>query len=464
MLTPRSRAALLQILAIALVAAFHAAPARADEAPAARAYFDALDRILVQVDADMTAISAAADKFAEAFIKEGGLGVRGETGFTSELSGRAGGFVACTGGPGKPGQPVIYALGIAKAGQQPNQVLDKQLADALKAKEAGSVVIGIASFEQLKSLDMLGRATNACTALLDNHAPARDGITEESAPVNATNPATAPHYPRAVLPIYTLAHDAVAWSLCCEVFAACTRREKTPTMYQSIMVDTKMERLKKYQGKAFHEDVKVAPIDAGKLGKAYIAGVRSVLRDVGTASWPALAKASDRIAEVLNDGGKVYVFARAHAPQFHHGGQLPGDPGLFTMLNGPNDKILAAPGQADFTLAVGYGFSPEAMEGNHSFWLDPRAIRAAGRGVCWVIATYALAPGDIRPGEIVVDQRWGLGDAIVPVPGYDVKIAPSSGIVSEAILWMIAAEARERHLDHEKHKVKKSPTTAPATP
>ncbi|MCX5659128.1 MAG: hypothetical protein NTW19_05315 [Planctomycetota bacterium] len=451
------------------------APKRAElpgvaPAPGAQAYFDALDKILGNIDADMPAITDAAEKAADQFIKEGALGVRGEPGFTSEFAGRAGGFVACAGGPGKPGQPVLYALGICHKGQRPHELLDKQLTDAGKAKEAGSIVIGIASLKQLKALDMLGRAANACTVLLDNHAPVNDGIVTESVPVasppgSEANPASSLHYPRTLLPIYAIADDAVGWSFCCELFAACTRRDKTPVMYQSIMVDTKHERLKKYQGKPFHNDVKVGAVAVGKLGKAYIAGVRGVLRDVGTASWPAILNASEAAGEVLADGGKVYIFARAHAPQFHHGGQLATDPGLFEMLNGPNDKMLAAPGQADFTLAVGYAFPPEALENTHPFWLDPAVIRGAGRGVAWVMASYALVPGDIHRGEILVDQRWGLGDAVVPVPGYDVRIAPSSGIVSEAMMWMITAEARAMLLDHEKHKVPRAatrPATAPA--
>ena len=67
-------------------------------------------------------------------------------------------------------------------------------------------------------------------------------------------------------------------------------------------------------------------------------------------------------------------------------------------------------------------------------------LRDAGRGVCWVVSAYLTQPWDLRPNDILVDQQWPVGDALVKAAGYDVRIAPASGVVAEAIMWMLAAQ------------------------
>jgi len=42
--------------------------------------------------------------------------------------------------------------------------------------------------------------------------------------------------------------------------------------------------------------------------------------------------------------------------------------------------------------------------------------------------------------ESFIDQHWKLGDAVVEVPGYDIKILPTSGVVTETILRMVESE------------------------
>jgi len=39
--------------------------------------------------------------------------------------------------------------------------------------------------------------------------------------------------------------------------------------------------------------------------------------------------------------------------------------------------------------------------------------------------------------DSVIRPRWPFGDALTPVPGYDVEILPSSGIVQAAIYWAV---------------------------
>ena len=54
--------------------------------------------------------------------------------------------------------------------------MEAQLADAEGLGAEGSVVIGIASKAQFASLGLSRRAERVCCVLLDNHAPAADGL------------------------------------------------------------------------------------------------------------------------------------------------------------------------------------------------------------------------------------------------------------------------------------------------
>ena len=46
----------------------------------------------------------------------------------------------------------------------------------------------------------------------------------------------------------------------------------------------------------------------------------------------------------------------------------------------------------------------------------------------------------VLPGEMYINQHWAMGDSLVTVPGYDVKILPPSGVIEDAVYWSINAE------------------------
>lgn len=411
---------------LSLVLLVAVAPVRADEAPVARQYMTWLNTTLGRIQNDLPQYTRAAELAVGPFIEGKDVGVRGGARLASELGGRAGGFMAMRGQPGRPGDVILYAFGVTTSKDpDPAALLDAELTDAADLRTQGSVVIGLASYAQLREHGQLTRALQATDILLDNHAPAGDGL------FRTTDG-------RAVIPTFVTADAAAAWVFACELFAACTRQGKTPTMYQSVAVPGGRMRNAKYQGNRFHGEAgpSVAPIAAGVLGKAYLTELRAVLRDVGTASWTALARAGHLAARAYMDGGTLFVRAGGHYPAHHHGGRLPTDPGLFLPLDhdGSNPR-LPRPGRNDFVLAVGYCFPPE-----DNWWGDPRVLREAGRGTAWAIAGYLTKPIHLREQEFLVDQQWAEGDALVKVPGYDVRIAPPSAVTAEAILWAITAQ------------------------
>ena len=397
-------------------------------APTADAYRLWLLATMDQIETNLPAVTAAAQIAADLFIAGRDLGVRGGAGLNEELGARAGGLCVYRATKGKPGDVVLYAFGVA-TDRDPlvEALLDKELTDAEALVAEGSTVIGLASFKQLAALGRLERAQNTCKILLDNFAPAGDGLFPDAEG-------------RPTIPTFTTADALIGWVWTAEFFAACTRAGHTPAMYQSVVNDPERTRYAKYLKVRFHDDLQVAPIPAGQLGVAYLTDLRGLLAAVRQTQWPALAEAARRAAKTLRDGGQVYVFARGHYPPRHHGGQLPTDRSGFQRLMLPKPGAttqLPAPGAADYGLAVGYSLPP-----GDAFWSGADALlRQAGNGVGWIISGHRMQADSLRENEQLIDQCWPDGDASLKIPGYDVNICPPSGVMSEALMWMLTAEA-----------------------
>lgn len=412
--------------------------ARADDAPQARRYLDGVRGSLRAIEQEMPAITAAAEAAAVRLAETKNLCVRGDLGLERELAGRAGGFAICKRGEaGKGGDVIIYALGVAtKENPDLAKLLDEQIADAGALSGEKAIVIGIASHEQLAKLGKLEAAQQACGFLIDNHAPAESDV-----------------------PTIPLANVVVGWVWTAETFAAFTRNGLTPVVNLHERVDRDETRRKRYAGQKFHgPEMQVKPMPAGVLGKAYLTEAAAVLEKIGTASWPALLATRRQMAGTIRDGGTVYVAAYSHVPPAHFGGTfagdpgfssaastrpekiphsggiLAGDPGLFVRLR-QGQTLLAEPGAGDFVLAVATDWEPQCER-----WIEPEKMRRAGRGVAFLVAGFNTRPQDLRRGEILLDHQAPPGDAIVNVPGYDVRIAPVSAVTSETIVWGLTAQ------------------------
>ena len=415
----RSRALLMAAITAA------AAPLdAADEAPAARAYLDRVQALIEQVRIDLPQAIRAADMVAESFVRGRGLGIRGGAGLGDELSYRAGGFQALRPGVAEPGDAILYAFGAGRGPQPLRASVEAELADARRLRDGGSVIVGIASRAQLHGLGLLSEARAVCTVLLDNHVVAPDSEVLEA-------------------PLETVANAITAWTLCAELFSACTRRGRTPVVLGDPHAPRARWRWERYRGLRFHHVTKLEPIEPGVLGEAWLLGLRSVLRDVGTASWPALAGAAHRAADTVRAGGRVFVRVGPRSVARDHGGRLGGDPGFFTRLDhdgsDPGDLVPGAlvPGERDFVIAIGRDHVPGSSD-----WGEPEMLRGAGRGVCWVVnACMVNLDRMLVPGELLIDLQCPYDDAVVRVPRYDVPIGPTTGVVAETVWWCLSIQA-----------------------
>lgn len=73
-------------------------------------------------------------------------------------------------------------------------------------------------------------------------------------------------------------------------------------------------------------------------------------------------------------------------------------------------------------------------------------IRAKGARSVWV----GVPMGDdldYQWLDVFIDPFWRFGDAVVEIPGYDVKIIPPSGVIQSMIYWMLSGEAAQICVD-----------------
>ena len=142
---------------------------------------------------------------------------------------------------------------------------------------------------------------------------------------------------------------------------------------------------------------------------------------------------AEQVATTVRSGHTVYVSVVGHAL----GGHLPRlkkETGYMQPLNA--DSPL---GKDDFVFAIGYDdIFPKLVE----------ETQKAEAGLAWSLTDYKTpgtgGPDAIPPGQVFINQRWALGDAVVTVPGYEIRILPPSGVISETILWMVLAEINSR--------------------
>jgi hypothetical protein len=98
-------------------------------------------------------------------------------------------------------------------------------------------------------------------------------------------------------------------------------------------------------------------------------------------------------------------------------------------------------GKGDFVLCIGFD---QMFAGKD--WEDfAEKARAAGAQIAWSFTDYKKDQVQgVPPGEIYINQHWARGDAAAEIPNYDIRCLPTSGVIAEAVLWMVHAEMAHR--------------------
>ena len=382
-----------------------------------------------EIERDLPWIIESAGAAAEAYVQDGStISGMGEPGFVSEALGRAGGLIALgfgspvdktpKRGGGGPRRVVLYCIR--------EESLDNDLAEINALHEKGACVI---AFGREEFIDVAARRRVKAAAFVNSHA-ARDG----GLFIGADG--------RFVVPTDPVANLIALWTWTGEFVAACTRLGKMPVMYKAYGSPGGYDWAKKHRSKKFHE-AEPTPVRSGEFGRAFLSGLARSLDGIRTTEFADIRQAAELASDARLAGKKVYVFVHGHAIKDRMG--CPHDPGYFTQYNegwfDPRPGVELKSG--DFLMYIGHGGMPTwGKFDKHNYLV---AWREAGVKMVWSFGdmnheSFESSVGRIRDDEIFIDQHMYQGDACVPVPGHPIDIIPTSGVTSEAVLWMVNAE------------------------
>ena len=233
-------------------------------------------------------------------------------------------------------------------------------------------------------------------------------------------------------PLISLQNLVVLWTFTGEIVAALARIGRMPAMYQSVLVAGARDRNARFADSRFHQTHQVSAIPPGQVGEDYLDAIGAILRALIEEETEAIDRVGAVCAQVLNDGRVIHAGMISHFPVYQHG--APGDP-LYMRLLGRLDG--ESPSMAEL--------ERELQRGDMFFFLGyyrrpTQAYQAAHRAGAQVVEVITGDGVDGSPQpDYVIRPKWPFGDAVTRVPGYDVDILPSSGIVQAAIYWAVVA-------------------------
>lgn len=231
------------------------------------------------------------------------------------------------------------------------------------------------------------------------------------------------------LPLGAPVVTAHLWTFTAELVSALTRLGKLPPMYQSVVVPGGRERNAGHL-KLQWEPGPVEPIREGLLGREYLARVANSLRRLKVSQAEKFAEAGRLAADTAAAGHTVWYGSLGHLPP-----ELPstsGDPGLVKPLAMSNpDKLGEFVKPGDLILYVGY-YEPWGP------WVE--TAHELGAKIVTVVSGTPERRAEDMGADINIDGCWAYGDAVVDVPGYDIRVLPPSGVVASAAYSMLMAE------------------------
>lgn len=245
---------------------------------------------------------------------------------------------------------------------------------------------------------------------------------------------------------YRLDTDDVAdvtlgWLWVGELAAACTRLGKMPVFYKSYACPDGRSRAEKMKGVKFHDFVPEAN-PPEKFARQFLTELSGDLALFARCEMAHVRAAARRALNARLRGARLWVFHHTHVMVRWE--PATDDPPFFEKANdtwfGFKKDFVSKPG--DFMLCALYGTFFADTSPDKKYWhgLNEK-LRADGIELVWTLADYRRAQiADLPEHELFISQHWRYGDAVVDVPGYDVKILPTSGIIALTVFRMIYAE------------------------
>ena len=362
----------------------------------------------------LPAISEAADQIAGRLATDGRLllaSVRPD--FTSEGFVRSGGLMLAEEWRPQTRLSPDDTVILGWSGASPNQELE--LLRDLRA--SGALIVGIGPASWVGADSQLGTDLFLESAILLSEA--------------VTAPFGGEDYP-----LISLQNLVVLWTFTGEIVAALTRIGRMPAMYQSVLVAGARDRNAQFIGSRFHQTHQVPAIPPGQVGGDYLDAIGEILRALIEEEAGAIERVGAVCAQVLNNGRVIHAGMISHFPVHQHG--APGDP-LYMRRLGALDGESPSVAELERELQLGdlFFFLGYYRRPTQAY----QVARRAGARIVEVITGDGL-DGQPQP-DYVIRPKWPFGDAVTQVPGYDVEILPSSGIVQAAVYWAVVASIWE---------------------
>jgi hypothetical protein len=184
----------------------------------------------------------------------------------------------------------------------------------------------------------------------------------------------------------------------------------------------------------------VPPQPAGALARAYIAGIRDLVKKLRNEELAGVLKASELIAAEHQAGRKTFIAWAGHMPGAYIGKREDAAWAqaieLHPFLEAQRKQFVERVPEGALVLRLGYhGEDPECV----SLFKDKksRVIYLSGKNPdpAWQPSSDNL---------LNVPLGWEFGDALVALEGYPIRLFPPSGIIQAVVYEAIDVEVRSR--------------------
>jgi len=391
-----------------------------------RAALEACDRI----EADLPRLTKAGEDLAQRYLKGGLMGfpyLRQTLGM--ELYGRSGGVMhAGFDRPWKKERTAAEKKHDVSIFGWDSPPEERDLAVVQKEKERGSYVIGFGS----KAMPELREHTKLVDLWFDTGRAADDRVVSYP---DGTRAGKINHF---INVIY-------AWALTGETVAALTRQGKMPTMWKSwAYKDGRAWSEALFRKKQYHDNYKIPPLPKGKVARAYLSRIRYLLHRFERKELEQIAQAANLIAGEMRAGRKTVIASTGHMAMYYIARYddsvwarnqevhafLDSQMKSFEEKTAPGALVVQL-GESGFDRKLAALFQSKKQRVISITSENPYPENQAYRDD-WAAK---------------IDLGFAFGDACVPIPGYPIRILPTSGAMQVAAYECLNVEVFARRGD-----------------
>jgi hypothetical protein len=250
---------------------------------------------------------------------------------------------------------------------------------------------------------------------------------------------------RPLAPLRPFEQIVRGWAAAGEFIAACTRAGRMPIIWMSVWLEGSYVRNASFHPlnnirepwpvPMFHEDRYIPPLAPGRVAGEFLDFVESMLQTL-EGQLDALARAGRWLADAYRARKRLFTVAVGHSyPEIL---ERPKEGYPLEWGHSVSDLSKAMPrdlARGDVSLHLGY--SPVIVS-------DVKQILA--RGLRFIYTSPYGRPADLKDHRnlLWLDLPWRPGDACVDVPGYGVRVIPSSSSGQTMAYFAILSEMAER--------------------